>query len=93
MGFEVQIDRERCKGCELCVHFCPRNILKMAAQLNAKGLHFAETQKELNCTGCTNCATICPDAAIEIFCHDEQLVRKEHGVHAINAKGKPTTWI
>ena len=42
MRFEVQIDKERCKGCELCVHFCPRNVLKMAAQFNAKGLRFAE---------------------------------------------------
>jgi 2-oxoglutarate ferredoxin oxidoreductase subunit delta len=33
----VQIDGERCKGCALCIDFCPRGSLLLSAQLNLKG--------------------------------------------------------
>lgn len=66
MKFKILIDKERCKGCELCVWVCSRTVLKMVEALNSKGYHFAEIQEPEDCTGCQQCAQICPDAAIEI---------------------------
>lgn len=66
MKFKILIDKERCKGCELCISACARAVLKMANGLNSKGCHFAKVQKQNDCTGCQQCAEICPDAAIEI---------------------------
>ena len=64
--FEVIVDQERCKGCELCIATCPREVLGMSASLNRRGVHFAQIRAQDRCTGCQRCALICPDTAIEI---------------------------
>ena len=67
--FRVSIDRERCKGCELCIPVCPRHLLTMTAALNRKGYHVTETTHAdaEECLGCLKCARMCPEAAIEIL--------------------------
>ena len=35
--FQVMIDRDRCKGCELCVNACPKAVLSMSKEINLKG--------------------------------------------------------
>ena len=65
--FRVVFDRERCKGCELCKSFCPRKIIAMDTQVNAKGYCPAKMTRNEACVGCASCALVCPDCAIEIF--------------------------
>ena len=65
--FQVIIDRERCKGCELCRSFCPKQLIEMDTQVNAKGYCPARMTRQDECVGCASCATVCPDCAIEIF--------------------------
>ncbi|MCL2294857.1 MAG: ferredoxin family protein [Spirochaetes bacterium] len=60
------INRERCKGCVLCIGACPKKVLKMSQQINKLGFHYPECVDEANCTACTFCAVVCPDIAIEI---------------------------
>ncbi|RCK77590.1 MAG: putative 2-oxoglutarate oxidoreductase, delta subunit [Ignavibacteriae bacterium] len=62
----VKIDIETCKGCELCVEACPQESLAMSKEINAKGYHYAVLIKD-NCTGCINCALVCPDAVITVY--------------------------
>ena len=64
--YTVQIDRERCKGCELCVAVCPRQVLDMSDKINTRGYHFARVASPPACIGCAQCSDMCPDAAIEI---------------------------
>jgi 2-oxoglutarate ferredoxin oxidoreductase subunit delta len=61
----IKIDRELCKGCELCVHFCPKGCIKMEG-FNSKGYKVSMfiTDEDKGCTGCAVCARICPDVAI-----------------------------
>ena len=33
----IKVDRDRCKGCELCVSACPQKIIGMSKEMNAKG--------------------------------------------------------
>ena len=62
----VEIDIETCKGCELCVESCPQESLKMSKKINSFGYHYAVLVED-NCTGCVNCALVCPDATITVY--------------------------
>ena len=64
----VTFREDRCKGCELCVTFCPKNIIKLASHMNNMGFHPATVDIEdmEKCTGCAICARMCPDVVIEV---------------------------
>ena len=63
----VQIDESLCKGCELCVHYCPVDVLILDEErLTPQGYHPAVLIGE-GCTGCSVCAVVCPEAAIMVF--------------------------
>lgn len=66
--FKVSFNRDKCKGCELCVSFCPKHIISMdVAAVNAKGYHPAGITNEAECIGCASCALMCPDCCISIY--------------------------
>lgn len=54
------IQREWCKGCGICVAFCPKKVLEMDRQDKAEALRLKE------CIGCGLCALRCPDLAIRV---------------------------
>ncbi len=37
---KIEVDRERCKGCDVCVVACPTNVLALADEVNSKGYHY-----------------------------------------------------
>ncbi|MBA7649609.1 hypothetical protein ES703_57406 [subsurface metagenome] len=58
--FKVDINNIWCKSCEICVAFCPKNVLAME---NGK-------PKVINpdaCTGCQLCEIYCPDFALKVI--------------------------
>ena len=61
---QVTVIQERCKGCELCVKYCPRNVLRMSQTFNVKGYYYPEVEGEDNCVNCHFCEALCPDFAI-----------------------------
>jgi len=65
----IVVDEELCKGCELCISVCPKNVIKMANdRFTPQGYHPAElVDPDEECTGCAICSIICPDAAITVF--------------------------
>lgn len=63
----VVIDREKCKGCSVCVVSCPFQVLALAREVNARGYNYSFMANPEACTGCTNCATVCPDSCIEVY--------------------------
>lgn len=62
----ITIDKNRCKGCELCVKACPQGILSMSKAINIKGYFHAQMHDPSRCIGCCICAITCPDMAIEV---------------------------
>lgn len=64
---KIVINEERCKGCGLCVQFCPRNLIHMSDGFNSRGLHPCAFEDTEECTGCTVCGMMCPDVAIEVY--------------------------
>lgn len=64
----VDIERERCKGCGLCVVACPCDVLALQTrEVNDRGYLYAYTKNGDSCIGCGGCATVCPDACIEVY--------------------------
>lgn len=54
------IDREWCKGCGICVKFCPKKVLELDEHDKAAAVRPAD------CIACELCAWRCPDLAIEL---------------------------
>ena len=66
-NFKVSFNKERCKGCSLCVVFCPMKIVHLnTEEINSKGYNVSHVIDEEKCVGCTNCALMCPDSVITI---------------------------
>ena len=63
-GGEVTIIKSRCKGCGICIEFCPQKVLAFSKEFNARGFHPPEAVKPEACTGCNLCGMYCPDFAI-----------------------------
>jgi len=64
----VEINRERCKGCDLCVTACPVKVLDLQPkEVNDRGYHYAYAAHPDKCIGCAACALVCPDACIEVY--------------------------
>ena len=64
----VIVDGDRCKGCGLCIHVCPVNILALSPDaFNAKGYHPVVVTDRDECIGCAACAIICPDVVFTVY--------------------------
>ncbi|MCP3941977.1 MAG: 4Fe-4S dicluster domain-containing protein [Desulfobacteraceae bacterium] len=60
------VDKEWCKGCGICVHFCPKKVL----ELDRKGK--VDTVRLEDCIACKLCELRCPDLAIQIINKQER---------------------
>ena len=69
----VKFNESLCKGCGLCVNACPKKIVKLKEDLNAKGYHPAGVEEMDKCISCAFCATVCPDCVITV---EKQEVKK-----------------
>ena len=55
----VVVDR-LCKGCGICVDFCPMKVLEMSNAPKSRPV----MKNEAKCTKCGVCELMCPDFAI-----------------------------
>ena len=63
---KVEIKRERCKECGLCINHCPKKAISKSDSLNANGYYPVQIDDEL-CIGCGICYTTCPDGVFHVL--------------------------
>lgn len=54
----VKVDERLCKGCRICVEFCPKKVLDLNKNEKATMID------QENCILCSLCEIRCPDFAI-----------------------------
>lgn len=64
---KIIINRDKCKGCLLCVSVCPKGLLITEEDLNSRGVNPVKFKGSDECLGCSLCAIICPDCCIEVY--------------------------
>jgi 2-oxoglutarate ferredoxin oxidoreductase subunit delta len=64
--FSVDVNLAWCKGCQICVHFCPVSIIEPTGVDNK--VRITDQDK---CTGCMQCEMRCPDFAIYVRRREE----------------------
>lgn len=72
---EIDIDEEMCKGCGLCIMFCPQKVFEPSEELNKKGVFPPRVVRGDMCVKCRLCELVCPDFAISLA--------KEEDTHGI----------
>ena len=63
----IVVDKEKCKGCSLCIVACPQDVISLSKEVNSKGYNFAYMSNPDACIGCANCAEVCPDSIITVY--------------------------
>jgi 2-oxoglutarate ferredoxin oxidoreductase subunit delta len=66
MNYVYYIDRDRCKGCGLCVAVCPKKVLEISDEVNTKGYFPVYQAHPEDCVFCATCCIMCPDVALTI---------------------------
>jgi len=64
--YEVYIISDRCKGCDFCIEFCPKDVFEEGEELNKKGYKPPIPKNIDDCIGCRFCELICPEFAINV---------------------------
>ena len=62
---DIVINKVWCKGCGICVHFCPKKVLEMDKDSKASVVKLED------CIGCRLCELRCPDFAIQVNFKDK----------------------
>jgi len=71
----INIDTEICKDCELCIIACPQKSIGLSNNINSHGYKYVELILD-NCTGCINCALVCPDSGITVYRQSKNSLKK-----------------
>jgi 2-oxoglutarate ferredoxin oxidoreductase subunit delta len=56
----IRINREMCKGCGICIAFCPKAVFELNQDEKAVAAHVEK------CNACGLCELLCPDMAVEV---------------------------
>ena len=62
----IKVVAERCKSCQYCVKYCPKQVLAVGKNVNSKGYEYVEPVNQDACIACAFCATMCPDCIITV---------------------------
>ena len=64
---EIIIDDQFCKGCNLCIEICPRNVFSRSNKRSRAGYSMPQAADPGKCSVCFLCEMTCPDLAITVI--------------------------
>jgi len=73
----VLVEKDRCKGCGLCVAACRPHVLEMSREINARGYFFPVVRRPEDCNACRHCVLVCGDLAIQVAHKGKATARPE----------------
>lgn len=59
MAWQVEVDKEKCAGCEECIEVCPVDVFEL---VDGK----ADPVNMDECLGCESCVEVCEEDAITV---------------------------
>lgn len=63
---KIVIDERYCKGCGICVHNCPKQVLSFGTQRSKPGYIMPYPASPEKCIQCRICEKLCPDFCIDV---------------------------
>lgn len=83
-SFGIEISKEKCIGCGLCINACPNNVIS-SLELNGKiRIKTEDLKPEIpditKCSFCGTCAYICPVSAIKLKKDGKEIEIEQTGV-------------
>ncbi len=60
------IDSKLCKGCDICIETCPKDVYAKSEEVNAKNVYLPYPKNQEACVACGLCEISCPDQAIYV---------------------------
>lgn len=64
----ISLDKQLCKGCEICVSQCPTDVFAMAGTPPER---YPVVEAIADCVDCGICELSCPDFALSVEAADE----------------------
>ncbi|MBM4332739.1 MAG: 4Fe-4S dicluster domain-containing protein [Deltaproteobacteria bacterium] len=62
----IILDDRFCKGCNLCLHVCPKKLFSRGEKRSRGGYRMPEVLLSGECSGCLLCEMTCPDLALTV---------------------------
>jgi 2-oxoglutarate ferredoxin oxidoreductase subunit delta len=63
---EVHVNEALCKGCDICVEFCPKDVFESATEVGPRGYFVPVAARPEDCSVCMLCEHLCPELAITV---------------------------
>jgi 2-oxoglutarate ferredoxin oxidoreductase subunit delta len=73
MKIKIHVNKERCKGCGICVEVCQTSVLEISEEKNFQGYSFPVVTDPDECISCGLCEMLCPDFAIWIVSYQDEV--------------------
>jgi len=70
----IYIDEKLCKGCDICVELCPKDVFTISKQINQQGYYIPIPSSIDVCTGCMLCELICPELAVILKIEEKEII-------------------
>jgi 2-oxoglutarate ferredoxin oxidoreductase subunit delta len=69
---EIIVDPRLCKGCHICIHVCPHEVLEKSPDVDNRGFYLPRVIDITRCKVCHLCEMHCPDFAIRVVAEGEE---------------------